>query len=135
MGGWGVGGGWMLISGWCCVHASFQLKHFLPLSQPHFHLYSLFSLCFPPYTYICRSPSANISVTSFLCRRHTVWVCKYGKIETSALLTHTHTHTHTLCLRTTEMVEVRLCTLLIFRMSKTTVNAIISSIQYIIHMT
>lgn len=129
----GEGGGkkWMLIRGLCCVHASFQLKHFLPLSQPHFHLSSLFSHYFSPYMYICRSPSANISVTSFLCRRHTVWVCKYGKIETSALLTHTHTF----CLHTTKVVEVRLCTLLIFRMSKTTVNAIISSIQYIIHMT
>jgi len=112
-----------------------------PLSHPHFPL-CFFPLPFPSLCmYICKSPQQKKLSHLPLCRWLTVWICKYAKIEASALLTHssytwsTSRYKRWVCFSTTEVAQVLVCTLLIFRMSKTTVNAIISSIQYIIHMT
>lgn len=80
---------WRLIRGWSCVHASFQLKHFLPLSFNPIFLSAPYSPSVSlPACVAARALSKIFFVTSFLCRWHTVWVCKYEKIETSALLSH-----------------------------------------------
>lgn len=115
-----------LIRGRSCLHASFQLKHFLPLLNP------IFLPAPPPTSFLSphvdlQEPSAEkiFFVTSFfLCRRLTVCVCKYeGKIETSALLTHSsytcssksgYTHDQSLFLLHSKWLEVLLGTLLNF---------------------
>lgn len=76
----GAGGGGVM------HHSSWNLS-FLSLSTPFSSLLPFLLLFLSLHVYQ-QEPAAKDIVTSFLCRWHTVWIRKYVKIKTAALLTH-----------------------------------------------